>query len=331
MITLNTPAPIAHAGILGLGVFRPERIVTNDEICLKIDSNDEWIRERSGIIERRHANANEHVVSMATAAARKALADAGITAEQLDLVMVATVTHRYQTPSASVEVAAALGAVNAAATDTSAACAGFCYGLGIADGMIRSGVAKYILLIGAEKLSEIVDFTDRGTAFLFADGAGAVIIGPSQTQGIGPTIWGADGTQLDAIIMEPDVFTAEHTGKPSVLTMQGQQVFRWAVGQMGDVCTQAMAAAGVTVNDLAAFVPHQANNRITDALVKQLDLPDHVAVARDIQYSGNTSAASVPLALDRLRGNGEVKSGDLVLMVGFGAGLVHAAQVALVP
>ena len=331
MITLNTPAPIAHAGILGLGVFRPERIVTNDEICLKIDSNDEWIRERSGIIERRHANANEHVVSMATAAARKALADAGITAEQLDLIMVATVTHRYQTPSASVEVAAALGAVNAAATDTSAACAGFCYGLGIADGMIRSGVAKYILLIGAEKLSEIVDFTDRGTAFLFADGAGAVIIGPSQTQGIGPTIWGADGTQLDAIIMEPDVFTAERSGKPSVLTMQGQQVFRWAVGQMGDVCTQAMAAAGVTVNDLAAFVPHQANNRITDALVKQLDLPDHVAVARDIQYSGNTSAASVPLALDRLRENGEVKSGDLVLMVGFGAGLVHAAQVALVP
>jgi 3-oxoacyl-[acyl-carrier-protein] synthase-3 len=331
MITLNTPAPIAHAGILGLGVFRPERIVTNDEICLKIDSNDEWIRERSGIIERRHADANEHVVSMATAAARKALADAGITAEQLDLVMVATVTHRYQTPSASVEVAAALGAVNAAATDTSAACAGFCYGLGIADGMIRSGVAKYILLIGAEKLSEIVDFTDRGTAFLFADGAGAVIIGPSQTQGIGPTIWGADGTQLDAIIMEPDVFTAEHTGKPSVLTMQGQQVFRWAVGQMGDVCAQAMAAAGVTVNDLAAFVPHQANNRITDALVKQLDLPDHVAIARDIQYSGNTSAASVPLALDRLRENGEVKSGDLVLMVGFGGGLVHAAQVALVP
>jgi 3-oxoacyl-[acyl-carrier-protein] synthase-3 len=331
MITLNTPAPIAHAGILGLGVFRPERVVTNDEICLKIDSNDEWIRERSGIIERRHADANEHVVSMATAAARKALADAGITAEQLDLVMVATVTHRYQTPSASVEVAAALGAVNAAATDTSAACAGFCYGLGIADGMIRSGVAKYILLIGAEKLSEIVDFTDRGTAFLFADGAGAVIIGPSQTQGIGPTIWGADGTQLDAIIMEPDVFTAEHTGKPSVLTMQGQQVFRWAVGQMGDVCAQAMAAAGVTVNDLAAFVPHQANNRITDALVKQLDLPDHVAIARDIQYSGNTSAASVPLALDRLRENGEVKSGDLVLMVGFGAGLVHAAQVALVP
>jgi 3-oxoacyl-[acyl-carrier-protein] synthase-3 len=331
MITLNTPAPVAHAGILGLGVFRPERVVTNDEICQKIDSNDEWIQERSGIIERRHAGANEHVVSMATAAAQKALADAGITADQLDLVMVATVTHRYQTPSASVEVAAALGAVNAAATDTSAACAGFCYGLGIADGMIRSGVAKYILLIGAEKLSEIVDFEDRGTAFLFADGAGAVIVGPTQVQGIGPTIWGADGTQLDAIIMEPDVFTAERTGKPSVLTMQGQQVFRWAVGQMGDVCVQAMTAAGVTVNDLAAFVPHQANNRITDALIKQLDLPDHVAVARDIAFSGNTSAASVPLALDRLRENGEVKSGDLVLMVGFGAGLVHAAQVALVP
>ncbi len=197
--------------------------------------------------------------------------------------------------------------------------------------MIRSGVAKYILLIGAEKLSEIVNFEDRGTAFLFADGAGAVIIGETKVQGIGPTIWGADGTQLDAIIMEPDVFTAEKTGNPSVLTMQGQQVFRWAVGQMGDACTQAMTAAGVSVADLAAFVPHQANNRITDALVKQLNLPDHVAIARDIQYSGNTSAASVPLALARLRENGEIKSGDLVLMVGFGAGLVHAAQVALVP
>jgi 3-oxoacyl-[acyl-carrier-protein] synthase-3 len=232
------------------------------------------------------------------------------------MVMIATVTHRYQTPSAAVEVAAAIGAVNAAAIDSSAACAGFCYGLGIADGMIRSGVAKYILLIGAEKLSEIVNFEDRGTAFLFADGAGAVIIGETKVQGIGPTIWGADGTQLDAIIMEPDVFTAERTGNPSVLTMQGQQVFRWAVGQMGDACTQAMTAAGVSVADLAAFVPHQANNRITDALVK---------------FSGNTSAASVPLALARLRENGEVKSGDLVLMVGFGAGLVHAAQVALVP
>jgi len=331
MITLNTPAPTAHAGILGLGTFRPERIVTNDEICLRIDSNDEWIRERSGIIERRHAGLDETVVTMATAAARKAIADAGITAEQLDLVMVATVTHRYQTPSAAVEVAAAIGAINAAATDTSAACAGFCYGLGIADGMIRSGAAKYILLIGAEKLSEIVDFEDRGTAFLFADGAGAVVIGPTKSQGIGPTIWGADGTQRDAIIMDPDIFTAEHSGTPSVLTMQGQQVFRWAVGQMGDVCAQAMAAAGVTVNDLAAFVPHQANNRITESLVKQLDLPNHVVVANDIQYSGNTSAASVPLALDRLRENGEVKSGDLVLMVGFGAGLVHAAQVALVP
>ena len=331
MITLNTPAPVAHAGLLGLGVFRPERIVTNDEICQKIDSNDEWIQERSGIIERRHADAHETVVTMATAAALAALADGGISPEQLDMVMIATVTHRYQTPSAAVEVAAAIGAVNAAAIDSSAACAGFCYGLGIADGMIRSGVAKYILLIGAEKLSEIVNFEDRGTAFLFADGAGAVIIGETKVQGIGPTIWGADGTQLDAIIMEPDVFTAEKTGNPSVLTMQGQQVFRWAVGQMGDACTQAMTAAGVSVADLAAFVPHQANNRITDALVKQLNLPDHVAIARDIQYSGNTSAASVPLALARLRENGEIKSGDLVLMVGFGAGLVHAAQVALVP
>lgn len=331
MTSLKSATPNTNSGILGLGSYRPERIVTNDEICQRIDSNDEWIQERSGIIERRYAGADETAASMAIEAGRKAIADSGIAPEQIEMVLVATGTHRFAMPSAAAEVAAGVGAVNAAAIDGSAACAGFCYGMGIADSLVRSGAAKYVLVIGSDKMSEITNFDDRGTAFLFADGAGAVVVGPTTEQGIGPTIWGADGSQGGAIIMEPDTFQASRDGITSLLTMQGQQVFRWAVGSMGVVCNQALSAAGITVDQLNAFVPHQANNRITDALVKKLNLPEHVNVARDVMYSGNTSAASVPLALDRLRENGEVKSGDLVLMVGFGSGLVHAAQVALVP
>jgi 3-oxoacyl-[acyl-carrier-protein] synthase-3 len=331
MTAIKTATPNLNSGLLGLGSYRPERVVSNAEICERIDSNDEWIQERSGIIERRYAGDDETVASMAIIAGRKAVADSGIPVEQIEMVIVATGTHRYQMPSAAAEVAAGVGAVNAAAIDGSAACAGFCYAIGIADSLVRTGAAKYVLAIGADKMSEIIDFDDRGTAFLFADGAGAVVVGPTDEQGVGPTIWGADGTQGSAIIMEPDTFRAADTKTKSLLTMQGQQVFRWAVGSMGEVCSQALDAAGVTGDQLAAFVPHQANNRITDALVKKLNLPEHVKIARDVMYSGNTSAASVPLALDRLRENGEVKSGDLVLMVGFGSGLVHAAQVALVP
>lgn len=331
MTNIKSANPVAHSGLLGLGSYRPARIVTNDEVCLRIDSNDEWIQERSGIIERRYARPDETAASMAIEAGRKAISDSGIAPELIEMVIVATGTHRYAMPSAAAEVAAGVGAINAAAIDGSAACAGFCYALGIADALVRTGSAKYVLAIGSDKMSEITNFDDRGTAFLFADGAGAVVVGPTTEQGVGPTVWGADGTQSSAIIMEPDTFTASADGVTSLLTMQGQQVFRWAVGSMADVCNQALKAAGVTVEDLDAFVPHQANNRITDAIVKKLNLPERVKIARDVMYSGNTSAASVPLALDRLRENGEVKSGDLVLMVGFGSGLVHAAQVALVP
>lgn len=327
---LNSPTP-TFASILGAGAFRPERRVLNAELVDRIDSSDEWIRERSGIIERRYASAEENVATMGTQAALAALADAGVEASEIDLVIVATLTHRYQTPSAAVEIAAELGITDAPAFDLSAACAGFAYGLGVADSMVRSGTAKKVLLVGVEKLSEIINFDDRGTAFIFADGAGAAVIGATETQGIGPTIWGADGNSRDAITMVPDLFTAQKEGVHSVLAMEGQRVFRWAVGTMADVCKSALDAAGVTAADLKAFVPHQANMRITNALVKALDLPDHVAVARDIEYTGNTSAASVPLALDAMRKNGEIKSGDLILMVGFGAGLAYAAQVAIAP
>lgn len=331
MSSLKTPALNAHAGLVGLGVYRPTRVVPNAEIIDAIDSSDEWIRERSGIIERRFASADETVASMGAAAAQDALNDAGIAAKDIDVVLVATFSHRYQTPSAAAEVAALIGADNASAFDISAACAGFCYGIGIADALVRAGNARNVLVIGAEKLSDIIDMTDRGTAFIFADGAGAVVVSPTSQQGISPTVWGADGNAREAIIMHPDSVTAGKEGVPSLLTMQGQAVFRWAVGQMGEVCNDALAASGLAASDLKAFVPHQANIRITDAIVKRLNFPESIVIAKDIQTAGNTSAASIPLALHALREAGEVKKGDAFLMVGFGAGLAFASQVALVP
>ena len=331
MISLKTPETVSHSGLIGLGVYRPERVVPNSEIIDAIDSSDEWIRERSGIIERRFAREDETAASMGAEAAKNALIDAMVSANDIDVVLVATFSHRYQTPSAAAEIAALIGAKNASAFDISAACAGFCYGVGLADSLIRSGNAKNVLVIGTEKLSDIVNMSDRGTAFIFADGAGAVVVSQTNVQGIGPTIWGADGNAREAIIMQPDSVTASKQGVPSLLTMQGQAVFRWAVGSMGEVCEQALNASGITAKDLVAFVPHQANTRITDAIVKRIDFPADIVIARDIETAGNTSAASIPLALHALRESGQIKKGDPFLMVGFGAGLAYASQVALTP
>jgi len=331
MIKLPTPDTSHRSTILSLGTYRPSRVVKNDELAARIESSDEWIRERTGITERRFGGPDETVVTMGFEAAKQALEQAEINASDIDVVIVATFTHRYQTPSAAAEIAALIGATEASAFDVGAACAGFTYGIGIADALIRAGSASHVLLVGSEKISDFTNFDDRGTAFLFADGAGAAIIGQSDVQGIGPTVWGADGAAREAIIMAPDTVTAGQQGIPSLLTMEGQRVFRWAVGSMGEVCDRALIAAGVTPADIKAFVPHQANLRITDALVKRLKFPESVIIARDVTVSGNTSSASIPLALDALRQAGSVKSGDPVLMVGFGAGLAFAAQVALVP
>lgn len=331
MSQITTPAQNQHAGLIGLGIYRPSRVVPNSEIVDAIESSDEWIRERSGIIERRFAAADETAASMGAIAAKNALIDAGISADEIDVVLVATFSHRYQTPSAAAEIAATIGADQASAFDISAACAGFCYGIGVADSLVRSGNAKNVLVIGTEKLSDIINMKDRGTAFIFADGAGAVIVSATKEQGISPTVWGADGNARDAIIMQPDSVTAGKEGVPSLLTMQGQAVFRWAVGSMGEICVQTIEKSGLKLSDLKAFVPHQANVRITDAIVKRLNLPDSVIIAKDIETAGNTSAASIPLALHALREAGKVKKGDPFLMIGFGAGLAYASQVALVP
>lgn len=331
LITAVSGAPFAR--MLGVGSYSPARVVTNAEMCERIDSTDEWIRERSGITERRFAAPDETVADMAVAAASKALASAGITADQVDCVIVASVTHLKATPSAAAEVSHRLGAGRAPAFDISAACAGFCYGLSMAQDFIRGGSAKYVVVIGVEKLTDIVDPNDRSTAFLFADGAGAAVIGPSDTPAIGPTVWGADGSQLDAITMSGryedlrDNDTAEY---PHVV-MQGQAVFRWAVHDMSIVAQQALDAAGITADQLDAFIPHQANLRIVDAMVRSLKLPADIPVARDIVTSGNTSAASIPLAMDHMLQAGQIRSGGLALLIGFGAGLAYAAQVVELP
>ncbi len=332
MTTLTLPASRPGSRILGLGAYRPERVVSNAEVCELIDSSDEWIRERSGILERRYAAPDESVVDMATEAAGKALAHSGVAAASIDTVIVSTVTHPYQTPAAAVEVAERLGTGGAAAFDVGAACAGFCYALAQADALVRNGTAEYVLVIGVEKLTDFVDPTDRSVAFIFADGAGAVVVGPADQPGIGPVVWGSDGSQLQAITMTQSWI--EHRAEPEVwpsLTMQGQAVFRWAVREMAAVAKRTLEVSGITAADLDVFVPHQANMRITDAMIKALRLPPSVVVARDIATMGNTSAASIPLALDRLLAEGTASSGDLALFIGFGAGLTYAAQVVVLP
>lgn len=331
---IRSSAGATHARILGVGGYRPARIVTNDEICERIDSTDEWIQTRSGIVNRRWANDEETVQAMSVAAAGKALANAGVQSDQIGTVIVSTVSHLKQTPAIAPSIAVELGATGAAAFDISAACAGFCYGIELAQGMVRTGSALYVLVIGVERLSDLTDSFDRSSAFIFADGAGAAVVGPADTPGIGPVVWGSDGEQAALISQQQSWDEAFHgPDGPSWphLRMEGNPVFRWAVWEVAQVAQRALEAAGVAATDLDAFIPHQANMRITDAMIKALKLPSHVPVARDIAEQGNTSAASIPLAMERMLESGEIKSGGTALLVGFGAGLAYAAQVITLP
>lgn len=348
--TITASAGSRYARILGVGGYRPERVITNEEVCTWIDSSDQWIRERSGIVSRRWAAPEETVVDMSEAAARDALRSAGIDAAGIDAVVVATVTHPYQTPAAAPLLATRLGANGVPAFDISAACAGYCHAISLANDMVRGGSANHVLVVGVEKLSAFTDEHDRGTAFIFGDGAGAAVVGPSDHAAIGPTIWGSDGEHWETIMQhEPwtdlrRTWQAEaESGAPvssvdpakayvgTSLGMQGPSVFRWAVYQMAPVAQRAIDAAGITAQDLDAFIPHQANMRIIDAMIKQLKLPDDIPVARDISETGNTSAASIPLATERMLREGEAPHGGLALQIGFGAGLAYAAQVIELP
>ncbi|MET8664518.1 ketoacyl-ACP synthase III [Streptomyces tendae] len=344
-----------YARILGVGGYRPTRVVPNEVILEKIDSSDEWIRSRSGIETRHWAGPEETVAAMSVEASGKALADAGVDASRIGAVVVSTVSHFSQTPAIATEIADRLGTDKAAAFDISAGCAGFGYGLTLAKGMVVEGSAEYVLVIGVERLSDLTDLEDRATAFLFGDGAGAVVVGPSKEPAIGPTVWGSEGDKAETIKQTvpwdrflPHLRLRSGGGTPTgdvselpldsegnvkfpAITQEGQAVFRWAVFEMAKVAQQALDAAGISPDDLDVFIPHQANVRIIDSMVKTLKLPDHVTVARDIRTTGNTSAASIPLAMERLLATGDAKSGDTALVIGFGAGLVYAATVVTLP
>ncbi|MEU5743743.1 beta-ketoacyl-ACP synthase III [Streptomyces tendae] len=331
MARLRPCASRSGSRILGVGAYRPVRVVGNDEICTRIESSDEWIRRRSGIVTRRFAGPGETVISMAAEAARKAMAQSGTDPAEVDAVLLATMSFLEQAPAAAPRVAHLLGARTAGALDVSAACSGFCYALGLADSLVRSGDARHVVVVGSERMSDIIDPEDRSTAFLFGDGAGAVVVGPSEEPGISPVVWGSDGEQHHMIAHDHSWLDTRGDGLRPYLRMAGPEVFRWATRVVPETSRQALAAAGLRATDLTAFIPHQANARIIDAAAKSLNLAPHTVIARDVVSAGNTSAASIPLAMENLLAQGALPSGAPALLVGFGAGLTHAAQIVTLP
>ncbi|PRI12185.1 beta-ketoacyl-ACP synthase III [Leucobacter massiliensis] len=334
MASLVQPTGPTHTRILSLGVARGDRDVPNEELIGPIDSSDEWIRQRTGIVQRRRASDGIGAVDLAVEAGEQAISESGLDRSQVDGIIISTISNVAVTPSMASLAAHRLGITPAAAFDISAACAGYVYGVAQADALVRAGTCANVLVIGAEKLSELVDPTDRSISFLLGDGAGAVIVGPSDHAGIGPTVWGSDGEKWDAIRMTSTF--EEYRANPGVvpwptLRQDGQTVFRWAVWEMAKVARRTLEASGIGPADLAAFIPHQANMRIVDEFAKQLHLPESVLIARDIEMQGNTSAASVPLAMHALREQHPEVSGGLALTIGFGAGLVYGAQVVEIP
>jgi len=329
---LKQTEPTKYSRIYALGAARGDLSVTNDEIAGPIDSSDEWIRQRTGIATRRRASVDRSLIDMAVEASNEAITKAGIDPSEIGAVILATITFPYQTPSGATLLAESVGAHGAAAYDISAACAGYCYGIAQADSFVRSGIAKYVLVVGGEKLSDFIEPTDRSISFLLGDGAGAAIVGPSDHPGISKTVWGSDGTNWDKVGMTGSLIDFRDGNSPwPTLVQEGQSVFRWAVWEMAKVAKQALEESGLEPEDLSALVTHQANMRIIDELAKQLKIPESVVVAKDIVDTGNTSAASIPLAMHRLLAEGQVKSGGYALEIGFGAGLAYAAQVVELP
>ena len=329
----------SESQILSVGSYRPKRLVPNSEIVDRIESSDEWIQQRTGIESRHFADENETVLDMATWAAEDALKKAKLSITDIDTIIVATITFPFQAPSAATAILQRLGHPKAAAFDINAACAGFSYGVSMAHDFIKAGTSKTVLVIGAEKISDFTDPDDRATAFIFADGAGAVVIGASLEAGIGPVEWGSDADERDAIQMNPswievrDVETqlTKAGSKWPNISQEGQKVFRWAVFSMSKAALKALESAGLSVNDIDAFIPHQANVRIIETMAKEMEMPDSVIIADDIRKNGNTSAASIPLAMDALLQKHPELHGKLALLIGYGAGLVYAGQVVKLP
>jgi 3-oxoacyl-[acyl-carrier-protein] synthase-3 len=308
--------------ILGVGHYRPSNVVTNHDLIARgVDTDDEWIRTRVGIAERRFADPDETVIDMAEAASSKALAASGVAPGDVDLVLVATCTMPTPVPAAAPQLASRLGIHAPGAFDVNSGCAGFVYALNVASAAVRSGQAHTVLVTAAERFSGWLDWSDRSTCIILADGAGAVVVSGSTDTGIGPVVWGSDGDQSGAVVIDE---------RERVFRQEGQAVYRWATAQMAPIALEACRRAGIAPQDLAAFIPHQANLRIIDALARRIDASNAV-IARDIVTSGNTSAATIPLALSRMVERAELPSGAPVLLLGFGAGLAYAAQVVLAP
>lgn len=321
-MTLSVTQGAEHARILGVGHYRPANVVTNQDLIERgVDTDDAWIRSRVGIAERRWADPDETVVDMAEHASAKALAHAGIAATDVDLVLVATCTMPTPVPSAAPNLAARLGIDAPGAYDISSGCSGFVYAVNAASAAIRAGQATNVLVAASERFSGWLDMSDRSTCIILGDAAGAAVIGPSDVPGFGPAVWGSDGSQHDSVAIDAET---------RFFRQDGQAVYRWATGTMAPIALEACRRAGVKPEELAAFIPHQANLRIIDAIARRLGIPDEV-VARDIVTSGNTSAATIPLAMSRMVERGEIPSGAPVLLLGFGSGLAYAGQVVLAP
>jgi 3-oxoacyl-[acyl-carrier-protein] synthase-3 len=318
---LRVPNITAGARILSFGDYQPAKVVTNHDLAQTVDTNDEWIRTRVGISERRIAGPDESLVDMAVHAGGKALAGSGLSPEDIDLVIVATASHDVPMPNVSAPTAHRLGIHSPGAFDLNAACSGFCYALATASAAVRGGSARNVLVIGAEKTSQWIDWTDRSTCIIFADGAGAAVVAGSDEPGIGPVVWGSAGDQSNLISI---------AGRDSFITQEGQAVFRWATTAIAPIALEACERAGIIPEQLGAIVPHQANLRIIDSIARKVGATNAV-VADDIVTSGNTMAASIPLALAHMIERGDVQSGDPALLIGFGAGLAYAAQVIQIP
>ncbi|MFI9105995.1 beta-ketoacyl-ACP synthase III [Streptomyces fildesensis] len=309
--------------IAAMGHYQPGEVLTNDDLAGLVDTSDEWIRQRTGI-ETRHIAREESVTDLAAAAGGKALAAAGLDPAEIGLVIVATSSAIDRCPTVAAQTAGRLGVPAAVAYDLNNACTGFVTALATADHSLRAGAARHALVIGAEKMSDLTDWTDRTTCVLLGDGAGAAVVSAQEggEAGIGPVVWGSDPARGDAVRLQDD-------WQPR-FRQNGQTVFRWATTELAPVAVEACRRAGLTPADLGGIVTHQANLRIIDSLVRQLDAPQAV-VARDVTVSGNTSAASIPLALSKLVEDRTIPRGAPVLLLGFGGGLSWAAQVVACP
>ncbi|RCW40761.1 3-oxoacyl-[acyl-carrier-protein] synthase-3 [Halopolyspora algeriensis] len=322
--TMTLAAGPAATKILGFGSTQGNRVVTNDDLAQVVETDDEWIQQRVGIVSRRLGDDDQTVVTMAVEAGAKAIADAGLTPADVDQVIIATCTMPGPIPNAAAQVADRIGITASGAFDLNAACAGFCYALNAASDFVRGGSARRVLVIGAERFQEWLDWQDRANCIIFADGAGAAVVGPAEEPAIGPASLGSAGDLVDTIYLRDNRY----------IYQEGQTVFRWATTQVAPVAARAVEQAGLRLGDVDALIAHQANLRIVEAIARKLQSQgarSDLVVARDIVHSGNTSAASIPLAIDHMRSAGEINSGDVLLLVGFGAGLSYAGQVVICP